>query len=105
MAERPFVDKTLLYQATTGSGTVQLFGQVREVAIYVTWSSGVTAGQVVIETADTEAYAGTWAPLATLSFGENKQDIVQMTGAFRAIRARISTDVVGGTVTVRLSAN
>jgi hypothetical protein len=98
--------KTLLKDATTGSGSVQLWAQHREVSIYVIWSTGVTAGEVVIETADSEDYTGTWAgPLATISFEANKTDVVQITGALRAVRARISTTVVGGTVTVKLYAN
>lgn len=94
----------LMTAAATGTGTAIGPGtmtQCRETAFYVVWSSGTGAGVVVIETAHTSTFAGTWAPLATVSWSTaNKQDVVQITGAHAAIRPRISTTVTGGTVDV-----
>ncbi len=76
--------------------------QIREFAAHCNWSTGVSVGEVKIEAADDDAYTGTWAPLATVTYsaGSPNQDIVQITGTAVAYRARISTGVVGGTVTV-----
>jgi len=99
------IETILLNAATSGSGTVEVFPIAKQLAIYVTWSPGVTVGQVVIETADAANYSGTWAgPLGTVSAGSDKTDIVQLNGIFRFIRARILTPVVGGNVTVKLYA-
>lgn len=76
----------------------------REVAIYAEWATGVTSGVVQIETALTEDYGGTWAPLYTLTFSGTapKADIIQITGVHRYLRSRISTVVANGTVTTQL---
>jgi hypothetical protein len=74
----------------------------------ISWATGVTAGTVVIESADSGTYAGTWAPIATLvnnGGGTAYQDSVQHPGGFKAIRHRISVGVTGGaspSVTTRI---
>lgn len=94
----------LLVNATSGNGAeVQLEGTTRDTAIYINWSSGVSAGQVVVETAIAKGYTGTWALLATLNGAPgNKQDIVQVAGPIRAIRTRIKIAIVGGTVSSQI---
>jgi hypothetical protein len=71
---------------------------------HVSWSAGVVSGVVEIECADDADYAGTWAPMATVTFSGSapKQDYVYTPGRPRAIRHRISTVIGGGTVTTRL---
>jgi hypothetical protein len=97
------IETILLKAATSGSGTVEAFPVAKQLTFYVIWSPGVTAGQVVIETADDANYSGTWAgPLGTASAGSDKTDIVQLNGIFRFVRARISTPVAGGNVTVKV---
>lgn len=94
---------TLQSAATTGNGTaLNCNNAVVETGIYVTWTSGCTGGAVTIETAPSSDYAGTWAVISTQTYSAGCTQLVQVTGAFRAIRARISSNVtgVGGSVTV-----
>jgi len=71
---------------------------------HIKWGTGVVSGVVEVECADDADYAGTWAPMATVTFSGTapKQDYVYTPGQPRAIRHRISTVVGGGTVTTRL---
>lgn len=81
--------------------------QCRETAIYVDWLTGVTSGVMQVESSVGDAYAGTWAPLATVTFAGTapNQDLVQITGVHWALRTRISTVVVGGLVSTWLVCN
>lgn len=78
-----------------------LVSGLSEIAAYISWGSGVTAGAVSVETANEAGYTGTWAVLATVTFSGTapKQDVVQVTGAHGAIRTRVETAVANGTVT------
>jgi len=85
-------------KATTGNGTVaQLSGENRVLAVYVTWSPGSTAGAVTVETANDTDFTGTWAPVGSaITWGAaNTTGLVQYTGPTRAVRARITSTVVG----------
>lgn len=87
---------TINAATTIGPG---LMSRCRETAIYIEWSAGVTAGSVVVESAFNQAYAGTWANLATVSWtSASRVDIVQITGVHGALRTRLSVGIVGGTV-------
>ena len=94
--------------APVGAG---LIPRCRESAVYMDWGTSVTAGAVIVETAISNApagvYSGTWAPLATVTFAGTapNQDVVQVTGIHWAIRTRVSTAVVGGTVSTWLVCN
>lgn len=80
----------------TGRQTLPL---CRESAAYLVWSAGVSAGAVTVESSYTTGYAGTWAPLAVVATtAASRTDLVQITGVHRYLRTRISTAVVGGTV-------
>jgi hypothetical protein len=72
----------------------------RETAVYISWAAATTAGVVKVESANSEAYTGTWATLATVTFAGTapNQDIVQITGIHGAIRTRVSTTLTGGSV-------
>jgi hypothetical protein len=102
---------TLQSAQTTGNGTAvkTLTASdtgVREHTIYIIGSAGVSAGAVQFETATTSDYAGTWAPLgAAVTVGSDTTQIVQVTGALLWIRARISTNIANGTVTVEYVGN
>lgn len=74
---------------------------------HISWSTGVLSGAVTVECADVSTYAGTWAPIAVVTFSGTapKQDYVFSPGRPRAIRHRISTVLVGGTVSTRLEGN
>ena len=88
-------------------GTALGVARCRELAAYVDWNTGVTAGVVEIETADVQAYAGTWANLGTVTFSGTapNQAIVQVTGIQQWVRARVSTAVANGTVDVPFICN
>lgn len=90
--------------ATTGNGAVwDGTNQATQIAVYVDWSAGVSAGAVTIETANSTTYSGTWAPLAVVvNSAASKQDVFHFTGPLMAVRARVTTTVAGGTVSCLL---
>ena len=105
--ERTVVSKTLIdaLSAIEATGTVlgpAFASQFRESTFYVVFGPGTTAGAVKIESAHDPAYTGTWAQLgSTVSWATaTTVHTVSITGTFLAMRARISTAIVGGTVTV-----
>lgn len=88
---------------TTGNGIVIAVSRTfRNHLLTVKTSAGISAGKIQWEGADTDDYAGTWIALAAeivlAASKEVEQSISGMLPAF--IRARVSTDVVGGTVSV-----
>lgn len=93
----------MLNAVTTGSAQVTsaFMPRCRETAIYVQWSTGVNAGAVTIETAHSESYTGTFAPLQIVTWAgsANKEDVVQITGIHGVLATRVSSTVMGGTVT------
>jgi len=94
--------------ATTGNGTaVDTRQNGSEHTFYIAASGTVTAGAVQIETARTTDYSGTWAAIGSAqTLASNTTLIVQATGCFMAVRARISTNVTGGaTCTVEYVSN
>jgi hypothetical protein len=98
---------TLLNALTTGTSEAFDFTLTSSNYVaYIIWSSGVTAGAVQLETAETTSYAGTWAPIGSpvATSAASKVDVVHFTGPLMAVRARITTTVAGGTVTVKLIA-
>lgn len=107
MSEVPYEEVVLQDAQSTGDGaSVDLQCRNREAVVYVRWSAGTSAGAVTVETASDPAYAGAWASLAVVAWAAaDREDVVQVTGALRAVRTRISTAVVGGTVTTKLHAN
>lgn len=111
-SENPVQTRTMLNAQSTinTSGSVissSVFPQCRESAVYVDWSTGVSAGVVMVETAYDANYAGTWATLSTVTFASTapKEDIVQITGTGMALRTRISTAVSNGTVSTYFVCN
>lgn len=112
MSETPSTDHIMLNAATTGSASYvpRPNAQTQQLYVhYINWATGVTAGTVVIETADSSTYAGTWAPIATIvnnGGGTAYIDYVQHPGGgFKAIRHRVSVTVSGGgapSVTTRI---
>jgi hypothetical protein len=100
---------TLHNAATTAAaGTVLEMGNCpAKVTIYITWSacSANCAGAVILETADTASYAGTWAALTpAISITASKQDVLNITQPFKNLRVRISTTVSGTAATVTVKA-
>ena len=105
MARR--IDTRLLTNALVDetSGAATCLSSAIQHAIRVKWSLGTTSGVVEIESGPDKDYAGTWAPLATITWATaNSVDEWRGAGAFAALRARISTVIAGGTgVTVDYS--
>ena len=93
--------KTLQDAAASGSGTGQFVGNAETIQITAKWSAGSSLGVLSIEEADDDDYTGTWSVITTVTqSAASSEDVVHITGAVRAVRARLSTGVTGGTVTV-----
>jgi len=92
---------------TTGNGAeADLKGMNKNITLYITGSAGVGAGAVQLETAPTPGYAGTWAAIGSpVTVAASTTKIVQLAGVLGVVRARISTNVTGGTVDCHLFAN
>lgn len=76
-------------------------GGVNNVGFYIVGSAGISAGAVQIEDAHSGSYAGSWYPQGSpVTVGVGAVKKVSITDVFAALRARISTGVVGGTVSV-----
>lgn len=94
----------LLTAVTTGTGVEIESDGATQVGIECESSAGVSAGIVVIEHSAVTGYAGTWAVLDTKDFssvGASKKTFFTYPGPLGRIRARVTTNFVGGTVTVR----
>lgn len=103
------VENRLVLQnaATTGNGNaVDARGNGREHTFYIVGTGTISAGAVQLETARTTDYSGTWAPLGSPITVTAAANVVQITGCFLALRARVSTNIAGGgSVTVEYVAN
>jgi hypothetical protein len=82
-------------------------GAVQELSFYIVFGAGTSAGAIQIESSHLEGYAGTWAAEGspTAWSAASKAHKVSITGSSYVTRARISTAVVGGTVSVYAVAN
>jgi hypothetical protein len=95
----------VLNAVTTGTSSAVPFNDCRSVNWVIDGSAGVASGAVVIESSNDPNYAGTWmvvagptTVVASAQLGA-KADFVP--GGF--VRARVSTTIGGGTVTVWLN--
>ena len=71
------------------------------VGVYVLWSSGTSAGQVVLEESFSPTYTGAWSTIGTINWSAaSSTDVFHQTGAFRSLRVRVNTAIAGGTITV-----
>lgn len=95
-------DRVLTAQSAANVEGIIRRGQasaIRELTVYVVFSAGVTAGAVVIEAAHDPTYAGTWSNLGTVNWAAaSRVHHVSITGVHLAIRIRISSAIVGGTI-------
>lgn len=97
-----------LNAATSGTGTAIAFNNVGRL-LYVAEGTGtISGGTILIESADSATYSGTWIQLASISAssltgGASAGDNLNAPpGTF--VRGRISSNITGGgTVTVRLN--
>jgi hypothetical protein len=97
------VPVTLQSGATTGNGVaLAIPSSFKSHKINIKGLATVSAGAVQPESADDPSYSGTWNPLGggpitVVDVSELEYNFV---GIFSALRCRISTNIVGGTVTV-----
>lgn len=82
-------------------GPVEVAGAERTI-VYIDFGPGTTAGAVQIESASGQGYGGSWvaigAPVAWAAANKGHQMVID--GGHGALKARISTGIVGGTVKV-----
>jgi hypothetical protein len=94
--------------ATVGNGTpLAIPPSVRDHKFTIEGSAGVATGAIQIESAATPDYSGTWSPVGggPITVVVSAQLEVNFSGIFSALRARISTTITGGTVTVTYVGN
>lgn len=86
-------------QDVTGVVQRDMPARIRELAVYVVFGAGTSAGVVLVESAHDPDYTGTWATIATISWAAaTRVHLAAVTGVHMALRVRISTAIVGGTV-------
>lgn len=73
----------------------------RRIGPQVEWGAGVNAGAVDYEIAPTPNYSGTWQNLVTITYPATDAGGIDVAGGF--IRARVSTDLVGGTANAHIN--
>ena len=85
----------LINGSTSGNGnTIDLMGFGKEHTLYA-WGVGtITTGDLIWETAPYST-AATWAPLSDPVALSTTTQLRQVTGAYRWMRCRISTNVTG----------
>ena len=92
---------------TTGIGVMpeSMCGRYVEASFYVDFDHTSAAGTVLIESAPYRNYAGTWVTEGTVTWSAiDKAHRVSVNLLSGAMRARISSAVTSGTVTVRVFA-
>lgn len=74
---------------------------VRELGFYVVFSPGAVGGVVVIEGAHRTGHTGTWDALRVVEWvGSDRAHYVAIPGVHLAVRVRVATAPVGGSVAV-----
>lgn len=92
----------LLSGVTSGTSAPQPCNTAAQISWEVEWSSGVTSGQVKIEHSSSASFSGTWAELDSQNASAGSRQLGTFPGPLEFVRARVSSNVAGGTVTVRL---
>jgi hypothetical protein len=95
---------TLLDNVASGTSEVIANGNARRWIMTCEYDAGVSAGEVVLESGPSSAFAGTWANEGNSVGSSNGFDRVVSDSSADFVRARISTPIVGGNVTVYLEA-
>src|SRR5438132_2008916 len=102
---------TIAFQnaATIGDGSTQFLPEPRTVTFRVTGNGSVSAGAVTIECCPGNApitptgsssLGATWTALTTITVPANATTEYRADSVVGSVRARISTPITGGTVTV-----
>lgn len=97
------VSVNLQTTATVGNGNaIAIPNSFTQHKVSIKGIGAVGAGAIQIESADTEDYSGTWSPVAggPITVVASAELDVNFSGIYKFLRARISTTVTVGTVTV-----
>lgn len=100
----PFFLQNLL--STSGNGNVLCCSEAhKHHNVIIKGVGAVGAGAVQLEEADDPDYTGTWSPIAggPITVLADTEIALEFEGIFRFIRARISTPVTVGTVSVTIA--
>ncbi len=98
--------KTLTDATGIGVMPESVCGKYVEASFYVTFDHTSAAGVVLIESAPYRGYTGTWVTEGTVTWSAiDKAHRVSLNLLSGAMRARITTAVTSGTVTVRAFAS
>lgn len=115
----PLIDRPLLKAASAlgaKSGDVNASGVptqppvaeipgCEEFVAYIVGSAGVASGAVQLEEAHDPAYTGTWSAIgAPVTVVASTVIAIHQLGTNKAVRARVSTVLAGGTVDVIITA-
>lgn len=92
----------LLETVTTGACVLALErAAFRQAAFYVVFSDAAKGGKVVFEVAHNAGFLGQWHELATVPwFDGARVQYVPVFGPHLAVRIRVASPVIGGTVSV-----
>jgi len=95
--------QALLTAVTTGTSTAIRMDSNEHATIEVSWGSSTSAGAGVVEEAFDSGETFTWTTIGTFAWAAAEElDTLHITpGLYRNVRVRITTTVVGGTVTIR----
>jgi hypothetical protein len=75
-----------------------------DLSLYIEWSAGTSAGNIVFEEAYAPNTTGVWSQInATAWSVASSTDVVHAIGRWRSVRCRVETAISGGTVTVYLA--
>ena len=113
MASQVLFDQIVIDGQTTGtfilpfSSSVtpyadgKMTGNMLEMTFHCLFGAGTGAGVIALETAHDPAFTGTWASVGTFTWAAaNRAHYISLTGCFRALRLRFTSDVTGGTASV-----
>lgn len=92
--------------ATTGTGKALPMNICRQIGWFTERTGTLTAGVYVIEWADSIDYAGTWREIAEINATDvetGDDGAGEYPGPKGFVRARVTTPIVGGTITVYLN--
>lgn len=95
-----------LTAATTGTGTgIEVNQAGQRIVAYLIWSSGCSAGTVVLEGALDRTNTDTWQTIDTFAWtAASKEDIRSYDESYQVVRFRVTSNVVGGTITAKIQA-
>lgn len=113
MSSQVLLDQIVIDGQTTGTFFIpgssgvnplvdgKMTGSALEYTFHCLFGVGTGAGVIVVETAHDPAFTGTWATVGTFTWAAaNRAHYISLTGCFRALRLRFSSDVTGGTASV-----